>query len=54
MSEVSLTVTRSYNYFQSYQESFCLNLQYYPVSAFYNTGLTPGEFISENHKSRKQ
>ena len=54
VSEVSLIVTGSHNYFQSYQESFCLNLEYYPVRAFYRTGLTTREFISENHKSRKQ
>ena len=54
VSEVSLIVTGSYNYFQSYQESFRLNLQYYPVRAFCHTGLTPGDFISGNHKPRKQ
>ena len=51
--KVSLTVTGSYNYFQSYQESFCLNLKYHPVHAFYHTYLNPGDFISGNHKTTK-
>ena len=54
VSEVSLIVTGSYNYFQSYQESICLNLKYHPVHAFYRTDLNPGDFISGNHKPRKQ
>ena len=51
--EVSLIVPGSYNYFQSYQESFCLNLKYHPVHKFYCTVLNPGDFISGNHKTTK-
>ena len=54
VSEVSLIVTGSRNYFQSHQESFCSNLKYHPVHAFYHTDLTPGKVISGNRKPRKQ
>ena len=53
-SEVSLIVTGSCNCFQSYQESFCLNLKYHLVDEFYRTDLNPAKVISGNHTPQRK